>query len=127
MPRILGVEIPDRKHSWISLTYIRGIGRTTSKKLLVAIGIDPVKMAKDLTDDELARIAAKIDKDHRIEGQLTRQVAADIDRLKKIKCYRGLRHIRGLPLRGQRTRTNARTRKGPKRTIAKKKSIKGLR
>lgn len=127
MPRILGVEIPDGKHAWVSLTYIKGIGPATAKKILADVGIDAAKKAGDLSDDELARLGAKMDKDFQIEGQLTRQTIASIDRLKKIKCYRGVRHIRGLPVRGQRTRTNARTRKGPKRTVAKKKSIKGLR
>ncbi len=121
MPRILGVDIPNDKATWVSLTYIYGIGATTSKRLLADLAIKPEIRAKDLTEEELAKIAAYIEKNLVVEGQLRRQVAQNISRLRDIACYRGLRHRRGLPVRGQRTKCNARTRKGPKRTIANKK------
>ncbi len=121
MPRIAGIDIPADKKISVALTYIYGIGQTTAKKILDKTGIDPDMKAKDLTEDHVQKIAAVLDKEYVIEGQLRRQVAQNIQRLKKIQCYRGIRHIRGLPVRGQRTRTNARTRKGKKKTVANKK------
>lgn len=121
MPRILGVDIPNDKVAWVALTYIYGIGPTTSKKILGELGINPNVRAKELSDEELAKIASTIQDQLVVEGQLRRTVAQNISRLKDIGCYRGLRHRRGLPVRGQRTRCNARSRKGPKRAIANKK------
>ncbi|HKM02839.1 MAG TPA: 30S ribosomal protein S13 [Bacilli bacterium] len=120
MARIVGVDIPNEKRVVISLTYIYGIGATTSKKVLTAAGIDENTRVKDLTEEQLSLIRAEITK-YRIEGDLRRQIAMNIKRLSEIGAYRGIRHRRGLPVRGQRTRTNARTRKGPKKTIANKK------
>ena len=125
MPRIVGVDIPNDKPCWIALTYIHGVGRHQSSLILEACGIDPVKRANQLNEDEVARIAAELQKNHVVEGQLKRQVLTNIQRLKDIACYRGIRHRRGLPARGQRTRTNARTRKGPRRTVAGKKGVRG--
>ncbi|MHC4340806.1 MAG: 30S ribosomal protein S13 [Planctomycetota bacterium] len=127
MPRILGVDIPNDKPSWIALTYIHGIGRRQAHKILTACGIEGQRRAHDLAEDEVARIAAEIEKNHVVEGQLKRQVVANVQRLKDIACYRGIRHRRGLPVRGQRTRTNARTRKGPRKTVAGKRSVKDAR
>ncbi len=127
MPRIVGVDIPSNKPTWISLTYLYGIGRHQSKRILEACGIDGLKRAQDLSEEEVARIASEIEKNHVIEGQLKRQVQANVQRLKDIACYRGIRHRRGLPCRGQRTRTNARTRKGPRKTVAGKRSVKEMR
>jgi small subunit ribosomal protein S13 len=127
MPRIIGKDIPDNKQVWISLTYISGIGRTTAVKLCEASGVDPMKKAHQLTDDEKSRLTQEIEGTCVVEGQLRRMVAADITRLRKIGCYRGFRHARGLPCRGQRTQTNARTRKGKKKTIAGKKSVKDMK
>ncbi|MHC4960056.1 MAG: 30S ribosomal protein S13 [Planctomycetota bacterium] len=127
MPRILGVDIPNEKPTWISLTYLHGIGRHQSMRILEACGIEATRRAHDLTEDEVARLAGEIDKNHVVEGQLKRQVTANISRLKDIACYRGIRHRRGLPCRGQRTRTNARTRKGPRKTVAGKRSVKDVR
>ena len=124
MPRILGIDIPNDKKIRTSLTYIHGIGQTTSDKLLGQVAIEPQTKAKDLSDEELARIADYIDKNLMVEGQLRRQNAANVQRLKEIGCYRGLRHRKGLPVRGQRTRSNARGRKGPKKTVAGKKGTK---
>jgi small subunit ribosomal protein S13 len=124
MPRITGVDIPADKPAWVSLTYLYGIGRFVSHKILKACGIDPQKRARDLSEEEVARIASEIEKNHVIEGQLRRQIAANVQRLKDINCYRGIRHRKGLPVRGQRTRTNARTRKGPRKTVAGKKGVK---
>ena len=120
MARIAGVDIPRDKHIEISLTYIFGIGLTTSKKILAAAKVDPEKRTKDLTDDELSRIRAEV-ANYKVEGDLRRERTLNIKRLMEIGCYRGLRHRRGLPVRGQNTRNNARTRKGPARTIAGKK------
>lgn len=116
MARILGVDIPNEKRVVISLTYIYGIGLTTSKKILAAAGIDENTRVKDLTEEQLSNIRTEVTK-YRIEGDLRRQVAMNIKRLSEIGAYRGLRHRRGLPVRGQRTRTNARSRKGSKRTV----------
>ncbi len=120
MARIVGVDIPNEKRVVISLTYIFGIGPTTSKKILAAAGISEDTRVKDLSEEQLSAIRAEVTK-YRIEGDLRRQVAMNIKRLSEIGAYRGLRHRRGLPVRGQRTRTNARTRKGPRKTIANKK------
>ena len=124
MPRIIGVDIPNDRRVVVALTYIYGIGARTSAEILKAAGIDENVRAKDLTDDELSRLASIIDKNYVVEGELRRQQAQDIARLRDISCYRGLRHRRGLPVRGQRTRTNARTRKGKPRTVAGKKASK---
>ena len=120
MARIAGVDIPNDKVVVIALTYIYGIGLTTSKKILKATGIDEGKRVKDLTDAELAKIRAEL-AHYKTEGELKREILLNIKRLQEIGCYRGIRHRRGLPVRGQRTKTNARTRKGPRKTIANKK------
>jgi small subunit ribosomal protein S13 len=117
MPRILGVDIPKEKRVEIALTYLYGIGRTLSNKILSATGIEPGKRAKDLTDEETAKIAAYIQKEYKVEGDLRREISGNIKRFIDIGAYRGLRHKKGLPVRGQRTRTNARTRKGPRKTV----------
>ena len=127
MPRIAGVDIPANKKVKISLTYIYGVGSKSAMDILNATGVDPDRRAKDLTEDELSRLATEIDKSYMIEGQLRRQVGQNISRLKEIRCYRGTRHQRGLPVRGQRTKTNARTRKGPVRTVATKRSVKAMK
>jgi small subunit ribosomal protein S13 len=124
---LIGVDIPNDKLVFISLQYIYGVGSHIASKVLESTGIDPRKRAKDLTEDELSKLATVLDKEYVVEGQLRRQLAQNIQRLKRIGCYRGIRHIRGLPLRGQRTRTNARTRKGRKKTVAVKKSVKAIR
>ena len=121
MARIAGVNLPREKRLEVALTYIFGIGRTRSVETLAATGIDPNKRARDLTDDEVVQLRDFIENNYKVEGDLRREVAADIRRKVEIGCYQGIRHRRGLPVRGQRTRTNARTRKGPKRTIAGKK------
>jgi small subunit ribosomal protein S13 len=123
----LGVDIPADKPTWVSLTYLYGVGPQTARELCHKAGIDPHAHARELHEDEVARVAALLDKDYTAEGQLRRQLAQNISRLKDINCYRGLRHRRGLPVRGQRTRTNARTRKGPKKTVAGKKGVKDLK
>ena len=127
MPRILGVDIPNDKPTHISLRYLYGIGPTTALRLCEQAHVDPQRRAKELSDDDLARIAAILDRDYTVEGPLRRQVQQNIARLKDINCYRGIRHRRSLPVRGQRTRTNARTRKGPRKTVAGKKGVKELR
>jgi small subunit ribosomal protein S13 len=127
MPRLLGVDIPNDKSTLISLTYLYGVGPTISRELCHNAGIDPQKKARDLAEDEIGRLAALLERDYTVEGPLRRQVQQDVARLRDIGCYRGLRHRRGLPVRGQRTRTNARTRKGPKKTVAGKKGVKDLR
>ena len=121
MARIAGVDLPKDKRIEIGLTYVYGIGRTSAKKILDMTGINPDTRVKDLTDEEEAKIRGCIDHHFIVEGDLRRSVALDIKRLTEIGCYRGQRHRRGLPVRGQRSKTNARTRKGPKRTIANKK------
>ncbi|MDP9370988.1 MAG: 30S ribosomal protein S13 [Chloroflexota bacterium] len=121
MARIVGVDLPRDKRIEIGLQYIYGIGATTSKKLLLQTGIDPATRVRDLTDEEVNRLRDVIDRDLLVEGDLRRQVGMNIKRLIDIGSYRGLRHRRGLPVRGQRTRTNARTRRGPRRAIAGKK------
>ena len=127
MPRLLGVDIPNDKATVVSLTYLYGVGKLVSRELCHKAKIDPAKPARDLDDDELGRLAGLLETEYTIEGPLKRQVKQSIDRLREIKCYRGLRHRHGLPVRGQRTRTNARTRKGPKKTVAGKKGVKDLR
>ncbi len=127
MPRIVGVDIPNEKVTYVALQYIHGIGKHTSLKLCAALGLDPTRRAKELTDEELARLANEIEQSFVVEGNLRRQTQQNIARLKEIGCYRGLRHRRGLPVRGQRTQTNARSRKGPRKTVAGKKSVKQLR
>ncbi len=122
MARIAGVDLPREKRVEIGLTYIFGIGRTTSNKILAKAEIDPSTRVRDLTDEEVDKIrAAMEDLDVMVEGDLRRDVAMNIKRLQEIGCYRGIRHRRGLPVRGQKTKTNARTRKGPRRTVANKK------
>jgi small subunit ribosomal protein S13 len=123
MARIAGVDIPREKRVEISLTYIFGIGRTTSNRVLDATGIDPNTRVRDLTEDEVARLRSWIDANLKVEGDLKRDISQDIKRKMEIGCYQGIRHRKGLPVRGQRTRTNARTRKGPKRTVAGKKKV----
>ena len=127
MPRIAGIDVPNDKQIWIALTYIQGIGPHLSKQILKEVQIAENIRAKELNDDELSRINGIIDRNYVIEGQLRRQVGQDITRLKDITCYRGLRHRRGLPVRGQSTKSNARTRKGPRKTVAGKKSVKEAR
>ncbi|MDP2913325.1 MAG: 30S ribosomal protein S13 [Candidatus Omnitrophota bacterium] len=117
MPRIVGVDIPKEKRIEISLGYIYGIGRALSNKILKIANINPDKRAKELTEEEVARLSSIIQKDFKVEGDLRREISANIKRLIDIGSYRGLRHRRGLPVRGQRTRTNARTRKGPRKTV----------
>ena len=121
MARIAGVDLPREKRVEIGLTYIYGIGRVSSNKILEAANVDPSTRVKDLTDDEVKRISAVIDETMMVEGDLRRDVTLNIKRLQEIGCYRGIRHRKGLPVRGQKTKTNARTRKGPKRTVANKK------
>lgn len=121
MPRVQGVDIPPNKRTDIALTYIFGVGRKTASDICRVAGIEPALKAKDLSDDELSRIGTVIENSCIVEGILRRTVQQNITRLKDIACYRGMRHRRGLPVRGQNTRTNARTRKGPKRLVAKKK------
>ncbi len=127
MPRLLGVDIPNDKPTHISLRYLYGVGKKIALELCHKAGVNPQARARDLREDELARLAALLDKDYTVEGQLRRQRSQNIARLKDIGCYRGIRHRRGLPVRGQRTRTNARTRKGPKKTVAGKKGVKDIR
>ena len=126
MPRISGVDIPADKPIWISLTYIYGIGRTNSRQILKEAGIDGGRRAKDLSEEELAKIIGIIDRGILVEGALRSQVTQNIGRLREIGSYRGNRHRRSLPTRGQRTRSNARTRKGPRKTVAGKKGVKEL-
>ena len=126
MPRLLGVDIPNDKPTFISLTYLYGVGENTSRQLCHKAGVDPQRKARELADDELSRLAALLERDYVVEGPLRRQLQQNVNRLRDIKCYRGIRHRLGLPVRGQRTRTNARTRKGPKKTVAGKKGVKDL-
>jgi small subunit ribosomal protein S13 len=121
MARIAGVDLPRDKRVEIGLTYIYGIGRTSSNKIIAAAGVNPDTRCRDLTDEEVKKLSEIITNDYMVEGDLRREVAMNIKRLTEIGCYRGTRHRKGLPCRGQRTKTNARTRKGPKRTIANKK------
>ena len=121
MARIAGVDLPREKRVEIGLTYIYGIGRTRSNKILAEAGVNPDTRVKDLTEDEVIKLREVIDKNYKVEGDLRRDIALDIKRLMEIGCYRGLRHRKNLPVRGQRTKTNARTRKGPRKLVANKK------
>ena len=121
MARIAGVDLPREKRVEIGLTYVYGIGRTSSNKILEKANVNPDTRVRELTDDEVKRISEVIEADYMVEGDLRREVALNIKRLQEIGCYRGIRHRKGLPVRGQNTKTNARTRKGPKRTVANKK------
>lgn len=123
MARIAGIDLPKSKIVEIGLTYIYGIGRSTSKKILAEAGIDSNKRIKDLTDEDEAKIRAIIERDHSVEGDLRKETSLNIKRLMEINCYRGQRHKRKLPVRGQRTKTNARTRKGPRKVVANKKGV----
>jgi len=123
MARISGVDIPREKRLEVSLTYVYGIGRTTAQQVCDATGIDSGTRVRELTDEEVARLRAHIDANLKVEGDLRRDVAQDIKRKMEIGCYQGIRHRRGLPVHGQRTHTNARTRKGPKKTVAGKKKV----
>ncbi|MCI9009491.1 MAG: 30S ribosomal protein S13 [Lachnospiraceae bacterium] len=121
MARIAGVDLPREKRVEIGLTYIYGIGRVSSNRILKEAGVNPDTRVRDLTDDEVRKISSVIDQTQTVEGDLRRQIAMDIKRLQEIGCYRGVRHRKSLPVRGQKTKTNARTRKGPKKTVANKK------
>ncbi len=123
MARISGIDLPKNKKVEIGLTYIYGIGRTSSMKILTEAAVDTSKRIKDLTDEEVAKIREIIERDHQVEGDLKREVSLNIKRLMEIGCYRGIRHKRKLPVRGQRTKTNARTRKGPRKVVAGKKGV----
>ena len=127
MPRIVGVDIPNEKSIWIALTYIHGVGRYTSEQVLKEAKVEKTVKANRLTEDELSRITQIIERDYIIGGQLRRQVSQNIARLRDITCYRGIRHRKGLPVRGQSTQSNARTRKGPRKTVAGKKGVKEAR
>ena len=127
MPRILGVDLPNDKPTHISLRYIYGVGPTLALRLCEQARVDPQRPAKELSDEDIARLATILDREYTVEGPLRRETQQNIARLKDIGCYRGLRHRRGLPVRGQRTRTNARTRKGPRKTVAGKKGVKEMR
>ena len=127
MPRIVGIDIPNEKSIWIALTYITGVGQYTSGQILKEAKIEKTVKAGKLTEDELSRITQIIDRNYTVGGQLRRQVAQNIARLRDIGCYRGIRHRKGLPVRGQGTQSNARTRKGPRKTVAGKKSVKEAR
>ncbi len=126
MPRIVGVDVPNDKAVLIALTYIHGIGRYSAGRILKEVQIDPVTHAGQLTEDQVSRIAQIIGRDFVVEGQLRRQIMQNIGRLRDIACYRGVRHRKGLPVRGQQTQSNARTRKGKKKTVAGKKGVKDL-
>lgn len=121
MARIAGVDLPRDKRVEIGLTYIYGIGRTSADRILKESGVNPDTRCRDLTDEEVKKISAVIDETQTVEGDLRREIALNIKRLQEIGCYRGIRHRKGLPVRGQKTKTNARTRKGPKKTVANKK------
>ena len=121
MARIAGVDLPREKRIEIGLTYIYGIGRTSATRILEAANVDPNTRVRDITDEEVKRISAVIDETQTVEGDLRREIAMNIKRLQEIGCYRGIRHRKSLPVRGQKTKPNARTRKGPKRTVANKK------
>jgi small subunit ribosomal protein S13 len=127
MPRIGGVDVPDSKRIVVGLTYLYGVGPTRAVETLAALGIDGNIRGKALTSDQISRIQSYVEVNYVVEGQLRRQEAQNINRLKAVRCYRGLRHMVSLPVRGQRTRTNARTRKGPRKTVAGKKGVKEMR
>ena len=127
MPRVLGVDVPNDKPAHVSLTYLHGVGRQTAINMCYELGVDPHVKASNLSESEIALINNHLDKELIVEGALRRKVQQDISRLREIRCYRGVRHRRGLPVRGQRTRTNARTRKGVKKTVAGKKGVKDMK
>lgn len=127
MPRLLGVDIPNDKKVAIALTYLYGVGPKVAREACVKNNIDTEKPARDLDEDELSRLSTLLERDYTVEGPLRRLMSQNINRLREIKCYRGMRHRMSLPVRGQRTRTNARTRKGPRKTVAGKKGVKDLR
>ncbi len=127
MPRVLGVDIPNDKPTYIALQYLHGLGQTRAIEICQKLSLQTHRHARDLTDDEIQKINNLLDTDYVVEGQLRRQTQENIGRLRNIQCYRGIRHRRGLPCRGQRTQTNARTRKGPKKTVAGKKGVKEMR
>jgi len=127
MPRVNGVDIPNDKRLEISLTYVFGVGRTTAEKVCADLKLDPGMPARDLTEEQVTTLSGHIEKNYLVEGELRRFTSGAVNRLRDIGCYRGLRHRRGLPVRGQRTKTNARSRKGPKKTVAGKKSVKGMK
>jgi small subunit ribosomal protein S13 len=127
MPRVVGIDVPNQKAIWIALTYVYGIGRHNSMDVLNEAGIDPNTKAGKLTEDQLSRINQIIERSYITGGQLRRQITQNIARLRDIGCYRGIRHRKGLPVHGQRTRSNARTRKGPRKTVAGKKGVKEMR
>jgi small subunit ribosomal protein S13 len=127
MPRIAGVDIPNDKQMWIALTYIHGVGRYTAEQIIKQTNIERDLKAGKLNEDEVSRISQLIVRDHMVEGQLRRRISQNISRLKDIGCYRGVRHRRGMPVRGQQTQSNARTRKGKKKTVAGKKGVKEAR
>jgi small subunit ribosomal protein S13 len=126
MPRIVGVDVPPNKRVEIALTYIYGVGNTTAKEVCKELQFKPALRAKDLTEEDIQHIAHMLEKNYVVEGALRRQTTQNIQRLKEIRCYRGIRHMKGLPVRGQNTQSNARTRKGPRKTVAGKKSVKAL-
>jgi small subunit ribosomal protein S13 len=127
VPRLLGVDIPNDKKVAIALTYLYGVGPRVAREACVKNNIDTEKPARDLDEDELSRLSTLLERDYTVEGPLRRLMSQNINRLREIKCYRGMRHRMSLPVRGQRTRTNARTRKGPRKTVAGKKGVKDLR
>ena len=127
MPRIMGVDIPSDKPTHISLRYLYGIGPTLALRLCSEARLDPQRKARELSDDEISRLTTLLDREYTVEGQLRRTVQQNIARLRDINCYRGIRHRKGLPVRGQRSKTNARTRKGPRKTVAGKKGVKEMR
>ena len=127
MPRLMGVDIPNDKQIQYSLTYLYGLGLFRAREVCEKLGIDPASSANDISDEDVGRIAALLERDYLVEGPLRRQVTQNISRLREIKAYRGIRHRMSLPVRGQRTKTNARTRKGPRKTVAGKKGVKDLR
>jgi small subunit ribosomal protein S13 len=122
MARILGVELPPSKRLFVALTKLRGIGFSLANKICQDVGIDRMKKVEELTEEEISKLSSHIEKNYKVEGELIREVQSNIQRLIAIGCYRGIRHKKGLPVRGQRTRTNARTRKGPRKTVAGKKA-----
>ncbi|TWT94971.1 30S ribosomal protein S13 [Neorhodopirellula pilleata] len=127
MPRLMGVDIPNDKQIQYSLTYLYGLGLFRAREVCEKLGIDPASSANDISDEDVGRIAALLEREYLVEGPLRRQVTQNISRLREIKAYRGIRHRMSLPVRGQRTKTNARTRKGPRKTVAGKKGVKDLR
>lgn len=126
MPRIVGVDVPPGKRVQVALTYIYGVGPSTARKVCQELGFQPALRAKDLTEEDVQKVAHILEKTFVVEGALRRQTTQNIQRLKDIRCYRGIRHMKGLPVRGQNTQSNARTRKGPRKTVAGKKSVKQL-